>query len=261
LLNLGSNAIKYNRPGGRVRISATAAPSGRARITVEDTGPGIPPERQVELFQPFARLGAEHTATEGTGLGLAIAKHLVEAMEGTIGFSSTPGTGSRLWIELPRHAGSAGAIATETIAAPAASQTSPGSHSVLYIEDNPESVRMITQLLSIRPDLAMVSASTPQAGIDLAFAHRPDVVILDLNLPGMSGYDVLARLRSIPETRAIPVLAFTAAAMPSDIRRGRDAGFFRYLTKPIDVNAFFRAIDEAIIARAAARSRDEARPA
>jgi CheY-like chemotaxis protein len=249
LINLVANAIKYNRQGGAVTVSAMPRVDGRMRFVVSDTGHGIPAGRQTDLFEPFHRLGAEYTAVEGTGLGLALAKRLVEAMHGTIGFSSEPGRGSTFWIELPVETAPAAAAETPVAAAPLAAAATAGRCTVLYVEDNPANLRLMEHLLSTLPDVAMLSAPTPQIGLGLAMARRPDVIVLDLNLPGMSGYEVLTRLKAMPETRDIPVMALTAAALPGDVRRGLAAGFLRYLTTPIDARALFAAIDVALAAR------------
>ena len=250
LINLLSNAIKYNRPAGGVALSVPSTPEGRVRFVVRDTGIGIAPERWKDLFRPFERLGAEHTSVEGTGIGLALSRQLVEAMSGTIGFTSAPGQGSTFWVELPAEA-TCGAPTEATQAAEAAPSAVPPhgkarEYSLLYIEDNPSHLRLMEQLISTLPKAAMLAASTPSLGIDLAVAHRPDVIILDLNLPEMNGYEVLARLKALPETRDIPVLALTAAAYPCDVKNGLDAGFFQYLTKPLDVIALLGAIDDAL---------------
>ncbi|MCK6450892.1 MAG: ATP-binding protein [Alphaproteobacteria bacterium] len=244
LINLVSNAIKYNRPGGVVTIAAHRA-NGALRFVVADTGKGIPAERQKELFQPFQRLGAEHSGIEGTGIGLTLSRRLVEAMGGKIGFTSEAGIGSTFWIELP--------IATRTTAgedpaseAPPSPLAMAGGYALLYVEDNPANLHLMEHLVATLPGVTMLSAPTPQLGLDLAAAHRPDVIVLDLSLPEMSGFELLERLKSMSETRDIPVLALTAAAFPRDVEKGLAAGFFRYLTKPIDVAKFFAAVDDAL---------------
>ncbi len=252
LINLVSNAIKYNRPGGAVTLAAMPTPDGTVRFVVTDTGIGIAPGRQTHLFEPFQRLGAEYTSVEGTGIGLALSQRIVEAMQGTIGFASEAGRGSVFWIELPTApAASKSASAASPVIPPRAAT---GGFSLLHVEDNPASLRLIEHLVSTLPNVAMLMAATPQLGLDMAVAHRPDVIVLDLNLPGMSGYEVLARLQAAPETRDIPVLALTSAAFAHDIKRGMAAGFFRYLTKPIDVGEFLAAVDSALAETPARRS-------
>lgn len=248
LINLVSNAIKYNRSGGAVTLTALSAAGGRVRCLVADTGIGIAPEHHKDLFQPFQRLGAKDIGVEGTGIGLALSRKLIKAMNGTIGFASEPGLGSTFWVDLPADATGAAVAGTDGQALPLAlPRASAGGYSLLYVEDNPASLRLMEHLLSTLPGVEMLSAPTPQLGLDLAIAHRPDVIVLDLNLPGMSGFDVLARLKALPATRDIPVLALTAAAFPGDTRKGMAAGFFRYITKPLDVNAFLVAVDEALM--------------
>jgi PAS domain S-box-containing protein len=247
LINLASNAIKYNRPGGSVFLSAMSTPGGRVRFIVMDTGIGIPTAQQENVFTPFNRGGAEYTAIEGTGIGLAIAKRLVEAMDGTIGFSSVPDQGTTFWVELPIETAPhvMRPAAGEALVLPE-SRATAGGYSLLYVEDNPVNLRLMEHLISTLPGVVMLSATSPRLGIDLALAHRPNVIVLDLNMPEMSGLELLARFKGMKETRDIPVLALTAAAMPVDISRGLAAGFFRYLTKPLDVKAFLTAVDEAL---------------
>jgi len=244
LLNFVSNAIKYNRERGSVTVSAEMK-GERVRLTVADTGLGIPQARHEDVFRPFHRLGREHSGIDGTGIGLAICKRLAEAMDGTIGFASTS-EGSAFWVELP-------AYAETTLSAPDAEEAGlddweDGLRGVrlLYVEDNPSNMRLIEHLVSVLPDVTMLKASTPHLGLDLARAHRPDLILLDLHLSGMDGYEMLAHLKAMPETRDIPVMALTAAAMPEDIERGLAAGFCRYVTKPIDVKEFFTGLFECL---------------
>jgi len=247
LMNLVSNAIKYNRTGGSVSISAHLLREGYARLVVADTGVGIASEKHGEVFEPFQRLGAEFSTIEGTGIGLAIAKRLAEAMNGSIGFSSATGIGSTFWCEFPLAAplGETRARPVDQIAL-TAPRAASGGYTVLYIEDNPASLRLMEHVLRGIDGVRMLAAPEARLGLELATDHRPDVIILDLNLPGMSGYEALKQLKAMPQTRHIPVVALTAAAMPADVKRGEAAGFFRYLTKPMDVELLLSTIDEAL---------------
>jgi CheY-like chemotaxis protein len=235
-------------------VTARTAADDRIEFVVTDTGLGISPQRQKDLFQPFQRLGAEHSAIEGTGLGLSLSRRLVEAMGGTIGLTSEPGQGSRVWFELPSEPGTQ----RTSHSAAAAPAVLPGAqartYSLLHIDDNPISIRLMESIIRTLPQVRMMSAGTPQLGLEIAKAHRPDIILLDLHLPEMDGFQVLAKLKEMAETRDIPVLALTASAYPGDIKRGLTAGFFRYLTKPIDIKALFTAIDEALLESSERRS-------
>lgn len=247
LLNLLSNAVKYNRSEGEVRLAVANGANSHLRIQVMDTGPGIPPERINELFLPFNRLGAEASDIEGTGIGLTITRRLVEMMGGQIGVDSTPGIGSTFWIELAQ--GATAALAE----AEAAAKTSPArpvadGATVLAIDDNPANLKLIAQIMGMRDHVHLLSAHTPELGIELALAHRPDLILLDINMPGMDGYKVLDILKTNAALRRIPVIAITANAMPRDIERGKAAGFADYLTKPIDIQNFLRVVDALLLA-------------
>lgn len=252
LLNLLSNAIKYNRPSGAVDVDCDLRAPGRIRVSVRDTGLGLSQEQLGQLFQPFNRLGQDAGAEEGTGIGLVVAKRLTELMGGAIGADSTIGKGSVFWIEL--DAASAPEAAARGDARPAASAerataetaAEAPAHTVLYIEDNPANRALVEQLLARRADLRMLSAATGQLGVALARSALPKVILMDINLPDISGVDALGLLRSHPETAAIPVVALSSNAMPRDIDQGLKAGFFRYLTKPIRIEPFMHALAEAI---------------
>ena len=244
VINLGSNAIKYNRPGGSVRFSCTTAPDGRIRIAVEDTGIGIAADKLDSLFQPFNRLGAERTRIEGTGIGLALSRRLVERMDGTIGYSSELGVGSRFWIDVPAgRADSAG----EPIADSGGSRRLPRrGFSVLHIEDHPASRVLVRDILATLDGVRLLEASDGTGGLESVRTHRPDIVILDINLPDMDGYEVLDRIRRDPAFDRMPVVGLSADALPHHIEKARKAGFFRYITKPLEVNAFLDALRDAL---------------
>lgn len=245
LLNLMSNAIKYNRPRGGIDLAVTAA-EHCLRITVADTGPGIATEDLASLFQPFSRLGAERGTVEGTGIGLAISRRLIEAMGGRIGVDSEPGRGSRFWIELPPADAGQEEAAASGPPRPAA-PGDEGARQILYIDDNPVNLKLVAQILGRLRHIRLITAHTPELGIELALASRPDLILLDINLPGMDGYEVLQVLKADLQLRHVPVLAVSANAMPKDIERGIAAGFADYLTKPLDVGRFLASIDRHVI--------------
>ena len=248
LINLLFNAIKYNKPGGAVVVECTLSPPASIRISVKDTGAGLAPEQLAQLFQPFNRLGKEASAEEGTGIGLVMTKRLVELMGGTIGADSTVGLGSVFWIELSLTTAPQLAIREAERAALAGPQAANGTprRTLLYVEDNPANLELVEQLIARRPDLRMLSAADGNLGIEFARAYQPDVVLMDINLPGISGIEALKILRADPATAHIPIIALSANAVPRDIAKGLEAGFFNYLTKPIKVNQFMEALDVAL---------------
>ncbi|MBE7212963.1 MAG: PAS domain-containing protein, partial [Gluconacetobacter diazotrophicus] len=242
LLNLLTNAVKYNRPGGRVVVSCRVMPAARLRITVADTGPGIAPENVARLFVPFDRLGAERTDTPGTGLGLALCKNLVEVQGGQIGVESTVGEGSRFWVQFPLAPPAAGPAVVavpeggRTPLPPARRVPRRRTRTVLYVEDNLSNLRLIERLLQRHPGVRLLSATTGGEGLELARRRRPDLVLLDSHLPDRPGREVLLALRADPATRAIPVVVVSADALPASIAALRAAGACDYLTKPLDVH-------------------------
>jgi PAS domain S-box-containing protein len=248
LINLLSNAIKYNRARGTVEVTCSASTANRIRISVRDTGEGLSPEKLAKLFQPFNRLGQEASAEEGTGIGLVVSKRLVELMGGEIGVESTVGVGSVFWIELNLEAEpQPGASSNESLA-PIQARVANGAalRTLLYVEDNRANMQLVEQLIARRPHMRLLSAEDGTRGIALARTHQPEVILMDINLPGISGIQALKILRADPATAHIPVLAISANAMPHDIKRGLEAGFFRYLNKPIKVNEFMEALDMAL---------------
>ncbi|MBI1744210.1 PAS domain S-box protein [Candidatus Acetothermia bacterium] len=248
LLNLVSNAVKYNHPEGTVTLACQEVP-GRLRLEVSDTGPGILPERMDRLFTPFDRLGAEQTGIDGSGLGLALSKRLVEAMNGTIGVKSTWGSGSTFWVELPLAKDPDDQLEqmNEELLKPAATDVLSKTHILLYIEDNLSNLKLVERVLAHRPGIKILSAMQGQLGLDLAREHRPDLILLDLNLPDLQGDEVLQRLQENPDTSSIPVLVISADATPVQIKRFLAAGVRGYLTKPLDIKKFLAILDEIIL--------------
>ena len=249
VINLLSNAIKYNQPGGAVVVDCAASTPKRTRINVRDTGAGLSPEKLTQLFQPFNRLGQEISGEEGTGIGLVVAKRLVELMEGVIGVESIVGSGSVFWFELisdsePQLTTEEGEVATASPHSP--KHSGKRQHTLLYVEDNPANMKLVEQIIARHPDIRLLTALDGLRGIEMARDSQPEVILMDINLPGISGIQALTILRDDPATAHIPVIAISANAMPLDIENGLNAGFFRYITKPIKVNEFMAALDLAL---------------
>jgi PAS domain S-box-containing protein len=252
LINFGSNAIKYGKPGGRALMSAAQRGSETVRVSVRDDGMGIPLDKQERIFQPFHRAGQEAGPIQGTGIGLTITKRLAELMHGAVGFTSTPGAGSEFWVDLPLHRAkpASASDAPQAYAAGSALQGEAGPrYTIVYVEDNPSNIAFMQELVGELERVTLVTAPTAEVGIELVRVRRPDVVIMDINLPGMSGYDATRKLREWPETKDIPVIALTAAAMAGDRKRAEDAGFYRYLTKPVRVPELLATLEELLAAK------------
>ena len=245
ILNLLSNAIKYNSLGGSVSIGVAATDDNRIRISVADTGIGIAASKQEELFQPFNRLGAEASDVEGSGIGLTVTKRLVDLMGGKIEFDSIDNQGSTFQIEIPMAA--PGAVEGQTLSPPGASRGLAGATgTLLYVEDNPANLELTKMIVSHIDGLTMLSAHTAEFGLALARDHAPDVIILDINLPGMNGLEALAKLRRTAATAKTPIIALSAAATDADIAAGMSAGFDNYLTKPMRVEEIANVIKAAV---------------
>jgi len=246
LLNLLSNALKYNRRDGKITIDCKVVSEKVFRIEITDTGEGLSKEQQEHLFKPFVRISNNQDEMEGTGIGLVITKKLIELMDGSIGCTSTVGSGSTFWLEIPlgQDEQCHKEINDEILlSAPLAKKKKP-TQKILYIEDNPANLRLVTQILSHRPNVETITAHEPWLGIDLAVEHQPDLILLDINLPDIDGYQVLKHIQNINITSSIPVLAISANAMPKDIEKGLAAGFNEYITKPLDIKKFLITIDE-----------------
>ena len=252
LLNLLSNALKYNREHGSVVVECSRPNAERVRISVRDSGIGLRADQIDALFQPFNRLGQEAGTAEGTGIGLVVTKRLIELMGGAIGAASTPGRGSEFWVELR-----AGDAAQESMSAVAPTTAHAGTSTdeastaaqvatVLCVEDNPASLKLVQEVLASRADVQLLSASNGRLGVELARAHLPSVILMDNNMPEMSGREAQAILRNDPRTAGIPIIALSASAMVGAADSGTAAGFFRYLTKPFDVADLLAALDDAL---------------
>jgi signal transduction histidine kinase/CheY-like chemotaxis protein len=249
LVNLLSNAIKYNRVGGTITITSQAAGPDQASLTVADTGPGIPAANLDRIFDPFERLGAEQTAIEGTGIGLPLARAFAEAMHGSLTAASIPGEGTTFTITLPRSPDLAQAPAADMrVPAPRIAPDDSAGESiyVLYIEDNPANIEVVTRFLKTRPSMRLQSVTSGHAGLESATREIPDLILLDLHLPGLHGDEVLRRLRANPATADIPVAILSAEASPAIIRSMRARGVIAYLTKPLDLAELGRLLDSVV---------------
>ena len=249
VINLLSNAIKYNKEGGAVVVDCTVSAPERVRISVADTGTGLSAEKLAQLFQPFNRLGQESGSVTGTGIGLVVTKRLAELMEGAVGVESTVGVGSVFWCELPASDAPRSVVedgeASIFDGPPVPAGTS--QRTLLYVEDNLANMKLVEQLIARRSDITLLTAVNGTLGVAVARTAQPTVILMDIHLPGISGIDALKILREDPATAHIPVVALSANAMPHDIATGLEAGFFRYLTKPIKVKEFMDTLNVALV--------------
>jgi CheY-like chemotaxis protein len=248
LINLLSNAIKYNRPNGKVTVTCAEYRPGRARISVADTGEGLSPEQLSQLFQPFNRLGKENSNEEGTGIGLVMTKRLIKLMGGKIAVESKIGKGTLFSVELLMGTENPMLINTDASSTPKHHpiKNSASKCTLLYVEDNPANLTLVEDIIASRADFFLLTARDGFAGVELARLAQPDLILMDINLPGMSGTEALKILTRDPLTKHIPVIALSANAIPQDIEKGLEAGFFRYLTKPIRINEFMSTLDAAL---------------
>lgn len=247
LINLLSNAIKYNKPNGQVSVACSIPSAHRIRISVSDTGEGLSSEKIAQLFQPFNRLGQENQEQEGTGIGLVMTKRLIELMGGAIGLESVQGEGSTFWVEMNLTQKRNPVVKPELITvSEALIGTSTAEYTLLYVEDNPANLMLVEDLIALRPEIRLLVARDGISGIELARTELPDVILMDINLPGISGIKALQILAKGATTASIPIIALSANAIPSDIAKGLEAGFFRYLTKPIKITEFMDTLDVAL---------------
>lgn len=255
LLNLMSNAVKYNRVNGSISTSASVIQGGMMRIAVADTGPGIPQDKQSGLFEPFNRMGHESSEIEGTGIGLTITKELIQLMGGSIGFESEVGKGTTFWIDIPlaekvldvpEDANSGETTTSIDPCAPIGDDTE--NYVVLYVEDNTANLALMENIIDMVPNLKMISTHTAEVGIAMAEAEQPDLILMDINLPGISGIEALNRLKEAERTQTIPVIAVSASAMPDEIKKAMTAGFEAYITKPLQIEKLFQAMQTALSA-------------
>ncbi|MEO8705843.1 MAG: PAS domain S-box protein [Kofleriaceae bacterium] len=246
LMNFGSNAIKYNRARGHVTFRV-ARGEVATRITVVDDGIGIPEDKRSKIFEPFQRAGQETGPIQGTGIGLAISKRLAELMNGSVGFSTETNKGSQFWVEVPVDTNDAVEAQVPRLAVGDSPLSHAPSHKVVYIEDNPSNIAFMRELMEDLAGIELITAPTAEIGLELIRTHQPEVVIMDINLPSMSGVDAVHQLAAWEETRHIPVIALSAAALARDTRRGTEAGFYRYLTKPVRVDELTRILEELLV--------------
>ncbi len=246
VINLLSNAVKYGGENGTVTVDFEGISLGRIRVNIRDKGPGLSPDQLEFIFQPFNRLGQELGNEEGAGIGLVLSKRLIEGMGGLIGVDSTVGSGSVFWFDLDAAADSPREVFTTKPLAIASGGGQPQAvRTLLYIEDNPANLKLVEHLVAHIPDIRLLSAMDAGEGIKIARTYKPDVILMDINLPGLGGIEALSILRRDPATAHIPAIALSANAMPRDIKKGLRAGFYRYLTKPLQLHELTETLDSA----------------
>lgn len=246
ILNLLSNAVKYNSKNGNIIINCNYTENHLMRLSFTDTGAGISEEQQTHLFEPFNRLGLENKAIEGTGIGLVVTKKIVEHMGGRIGVDSILDKGSTFWIELPCTHIDSESDKKELVDDKIILDTAH-AHTVLYIEDNPANLRLVQQAMMIFPNVVMYSAHEPLLGLELAIEHKPDLILLDINLPGMDGFEVLKKLQQDKFISNTPVIAVSADALDVDIKKALDVGFVEYMVKPINIDVLLETVRKTLL--------------
>ena len=246
VLNLLTNAVKYNSKHGHVWVAVGTGDAGRTWLSVRDDGPGLSGEQLAGLFQPFNRLGQEGGSEEGSGIGLVLSKRLAELMNATIGVTSAVGQGSTFTVEM--ESTEAPTLqrqpAQDEVALPTMARN--GKPRLLYVEDNPANLKLVQEIVKLHLEVELLAATDGNTGVAMAHDYRPNVILMDMNLPGISGREAQRRLRQHPATRDIPIIALSANAMPLDVQAALEAGFFRYLTKPLNIGDFLQVVGEAL---------------
>ena len=248
ILNLISNAIKYNKPNGKVIISYDKSHDHQIRIGIKDNGPGISQDNICNVFKPFERFHPQAENIEGTGIGLTISKQLIELMSGEIGFESFVDKGCHFYIDLPLSSNSITEKEmqfSEQIDSPSKSSQAKRKK-VLYIEDVKVNIELVKHILSLRDNLTFFSATKALPGIELAKSELPDLILMDLRLPDMDGITAFKQLQLIKELKHIPVMALTANAIDGESEKALSLGFKNYITKPINIDHFLKEIDKLL---------------
>ena len=253
ILNLLSNAVKYNCENGSVVLESRVTYDGKVRISVKDKGAGLSLQQQKSIFEPFNRLDVDQAAIEGTGIGLTITKRLMEQMDGSIEIDSKEGEGSTFILQLPEgDEVDLKKTPDELVIKPQELGSNGGQYTLLYVEDNPANLFLVQKILEKREDISLLTAPHAQIGIELASSYMPDLILMDINLPDMDGIEAFRRLSDIEETKNIPVIAVSASAMESDVKKALNAGFKAYIKKPFDLKSFRRNIDKYLLKDAVA---------
>ena len=247
LLNLLSNAAKYNKPDGTIKIIISSTYKSSLRIAIQDTGYGIDEKLQRRLFEPFDRLDKDNSGIQGTGIGLVISRELIKLMNGRFGFESEQDKGATFWIELQRSKVTNGSLLSSEHHEPEQMEDDSKEHvKILCIEDNPTNLNLIKRVFRQYIQFDLIAASDAETGLELARQHEPAVILMDINLPGMNGFEALEALKRSAITRDIKTIALSASAMSQDIDKGLKAGFDYYLTKPVNFELLIETINRVL---------------